>query len=108
MVDAVEIELGLPPGKSGWHGRKARIVLLAGEALFLSRRNNAAVFDKGSRAVMVEGGDPSSRMNLVSCYSEHRVDERRDGGTLREINRPPKTSSTSRIGRSHHFLRAPI
>jgi len=38
----------------GW---KACVVLLAAEALLLSRRNDAPVLDEGSRTVVVEGGD---------------------------------------------------
>src|SRR5260370_32119722 len=37
--------------------RKSGIVLLAAEALFLGRRDNLAVADQGSRAVMIERGN---------------------------------------------------
>ena len=57
MVDAVEIDLARVQTVADGMGRKARIVLLAGEAFLLSRRNNVAILDKGSRTVMVEGGD---------------------------------------------------
>ena len=38
-------------------GRKARVMLLAAKALLLSCRDNAAVLDEGSRAIVVEGGE---------------------------------------------------
>jgi hypothetical protein len=37
--------------------RKICIVLFAGESFLLSRRNDVAILDEGSRTVMVEGGD---------------------------------------------------
>ena len=57
MVDVVEIDLACLQTVADGMGRKARIVLLAGEALLLSRRDDVAILDKGSRAVMIEGGD---------------------------------------------------
>ena len=57
MIDPVEVDLaGLKTIADGLAG-KARVVLLAGESLLLSGRDDAAVLDKGSRAVVVEGGN---------------------------------------------------
>ena len=57
MIDAVEIDLACLQTIADGMGWKARIVLLAGESFLLSRRDDAAILDEGSRTVMVEGGD---------------------------------------------------
>ena len=57
MVDAVEIDLcRIQTIADGLVG-KARIMLLAAEALLLSRCDSAAVLDKSGRTVVVEGRD---------------------------------------------------
>ena len=41
-------------------GRKVRVVLLAGEALFLGRGDDLAVHQDGRGAVVIEGGKPEN------------------------------------------------
>ena len=86
----------------GW---KARIVLLAGEALLLSRRNDAAILDEGSRTVMVEGGDAEqSHGTSFRCRSEHRVDERRDRRSLSQDQEPAKNQQHEQDRQQPPFL----
>jgi hypothetical protein len=66
-------------------GRKRSIVLLAGEALFLRRRDNTAVCDEaGGRVVVVSGNTE----NVGRQLSELRDDERLDSACG---NRQPAT-----------------
>ena len=63
--------------------RKARIVLLSSESLFLGRCNDLAVSQKAGRAIVVVGGDAEDMHT-----SEDRIEEWRQRGTLREYDQP--------------------
>ena len=56
-IDAVEIDLGRVQTVADGMGWKARIVLLAGEAFLLSRRDEATILHEGSSTVMVKCRD---------------------------------------------------
>ena len=61
VVDVVEVDLpGLETVPIAWSGKPA-IVLLAGEALLLRGRDDAAVLDEGGRAVVIKGAENPSR-----------------------------------------------
>ncbi len=63
VVDGVELDAGL--GEAIVHGvlRIARVMLLAGEALLLRRRDDLAVLDQRGCAVVVERRDAEERMD---------------------------------------------
>jgi len=55
VIDAIEINLVRLQKILNRLAWKARVMLLAAEALFLNRRKCAAVVNKGRRAIVVEG-----------------------------------------------------
>jgi hypothetical protein len=55
MVDAIEIDVARVQTVADGMSRESCIVLLASESLLLSCRDNVAILDEGSRAVMIEG-----------------------------------------------------
>ena len=54
MVDLIEADTRLGQAIGHRLTRKAGIVLLAGEALFLRRRHDRTIFDQRRRAVVIE------------------------------------------------------
>ena len=74
MVDVVEIDIARLQTVADGMGRESRIVLSAGESLFLSRRDDVAILDEGSRSVVVEGGDARAvAWNLVALAAQNTV-----------------------------------
>ena len=65
--------------------RKPRVVLLAGESLFLRSRDDLAIHDQTCRRVVIIG-----RQTKYFHRSEQRVDERGNDGTLRKDQQRPK------------------
>src|SRR6185503_17889648 len=58
VVDVGQLDAGLAEAVVDRLLREGRVVLLAGEALFLSGGNELAVLDQRGSAVVIEGGDP--------------------------------------------------
>ena len=80
MVDAFERAAGGLKAIGDRLQWKARIMLLAGESLFLCCRNDAAILHDRGSAIMVEGRDAE---NMQRCSpSEDRIDERRHRSAL--------------------------
>jgi hypothetical protein len=66
VVDSVVINLGCIQDNNGWHVPQNSIVLLAGEAFLLSRRDDDTILDEGSR-VTVESGEAEQSHATSSC-----------------------------------------